>query len=966
MLAGAALLVAAGALNFAQRLRHETPAWDGISWTDTEQGIIADTVEAGSSGARAQIFPGDRLIAISLDNRKYEEVDRASKVQVYLDQALVGGNIHYFFERPSYPEESRYYYGDLDGLDSIHKWTPSDLYVNLIGLVYLFVGFFVLFKQGGRAPFALHFASLCLAAFVFHSYNPVGTFRDLDLAIAFLRNAAFILFPPLFLHFCLVYPQRQQLFEEKRYRSAVLYAPAVLLLGLAIFVFLRGELSKVAGLDHVPAVSDNFIGFFYKLSFVHFVTGLVSGVFFLVRTWIRAKSAVIRQQMKWVIWGSILAVAPFALLYSAGFLLGAQADPWLTNIAVLPLILIPLAFGYSVVRYRLMDVELVVRRVFVYVLTTLAIALMVGSVVYFAGIYALGRDQGTTSGELTLSVVVAIVAMAAIVMIAAPVKTFLQERIDRMFYGERYDMRHSLLDFGRTLSATTALDPLLDSLVSRLQQVMNVGRVAIFIEDKNSEAGYRVARSAGLSGEMVVPPDFRDMIRIRSAESGVVRTDDLDLIPETTGFVRRALHYYVPCVVRGRMVAVIGLGRSADGALLSSEDVEILLTVSGYVAVAIENSLLYQEQQERAGELKLLKEFNESIIESINVGLLAVDLDGRVTRMNSALEEILDLSRSEAVGKRVEDLFSEDFTDTLRQVQGNDRWQLREIRNIYKIHTATRAGRALVLNIAIAPLQDSLEQTGALVVLEDVTSRIRLEEQLQQREKLSSIGLLAAGVAHEVNTPLTGVSSYTQMLLGMLAETDPKHALLLKVRRQAERATNIVNNLLNFSRTGGATEFTEVDIGRVLDDTLQLLEPQLRGNQIEIVRAYDPDSPSVFGNSGQLQQVFTNLLLNARDATPDGGSIRIATVPTDDHSVMVEVSDSGTGIAPENVAKIYDPFYTTKGVGEGTGLGLAVSYGIVQEHSGHISVESIPGRGTTFRITLPTAHARVRLQAVGE
>jgi signal transduction histidine kinase len=204
------------------------------------------------------------------------------------------------------------------------------------------------------------------------------------------------------------------------------------------------------------------------------------------------------------------------------------------------------------------------------------------------------------------------------------------------------------------------------------------------------------------------------------------------------------------------------------------------------------------------------------------------------------------------------------------------------------------------------------------------------------------------------------------MLLGMLAETDPKHALLLKVRRQAERATNIVNNLLNFSRTGDATEFTEIDISRVLDDTLQLLEPQLRGNQIEIVRRYDPDSPQVFGNSGKLQQVFTNLLLNARDAIPAGGSIRIATIQSDDHALTIEVSDSGIGIAPENVAKIYDPFYTTKGVGAGTGLGLAVSYGIVQEHSGHISVESTPGRGTIFRITLPTAPARAQLQTVSE
>jgi len=967
VLAGAALLVTAGVLNFAQRLRNETPPWDGVRWTDTRQGIIAETVEPASSGARGQILPGDRLIAISLDNKNYEEVAQARKVQMYLDQARVGGDLHYLIERPSYPEESRFYYADLAQLDSIHKWTPRDVYINLIGVVFLFVGFFVLFKQGGRAPFALHFAGVCLAAFVFCFYTPVGTYRDLDLAIAFLDSAALILFAPLFLHFCAIYPVKQQLFSTRRWRAALLYVPASGLLVLETFIFLRNVLSTVVpALRRVPDFSESLVGLFYKLTLAHLALALIACAVLLVRTWIRARSAVIRQQMKWVVWGSVLAVAPFILLYAIGFLLDAQTDPWLTGAAVLPLILIPLAFGYSVVRYRLMDVELVVRRVFVYVLSMLAIALMVGSVVYLAGLYALGGDQGFTSGEITLRVVIAIVAMAAIVMIAAPVKNFLQEQIDRLFYGERYDMRNSLLDFGRTLSATTALDPLLDSLVRRLQQVMNVGRIAIFIEDKNAPANYRVARAEGLSGDVIVPPDFREMIRIRSAETGVVRTDDLDLVPETTGFVRRALHYYVPCVVRGRMVAVIGLGRSADGALLSSEDVEILLTVSGYVAVAIENSLLYQEQQERAGELKLLKEFNESIIESINVGLLAVDLEGRVTRLNSALEEILDLSRSQAVGKRVEDLFSKDFTDTLRQVLGNDRWRLKEIRNIYKIHTATFAGQPLVLNIAIAPLQDSQEQTGALVVLEDVTSRVRLEEQLQQREKLSSIGLLAAGVAHEVNTPLTGVSSYTQMLLSMLAETDPKHALLLKVRRQAERATIIVNNLLNFSRTGDATEFTELNISSVLDDTLQLLEPQLRGNQIEIVRGYDPDSPQVFGNSGQLQQVFTNLLLNARDAIPAGGSIRISTLPADDHSLTIEVSDSGIGIAPENVAKIYDPFYTTKGVGRGTGLGLAVSYGIVQEHSGHISVESTPGQGTKFRITLPTVNARARLQTVAD
>jgi PAS domain S-box-containing protein len=969
LLIGAALLISAGVLNFRQRARNETPPWDGVEWVDTKEGVIAKNIERGSAADRAWLLPGDRLIGITLDpNARPEQITSARDVQMYLEQARIGGQLHYLMTRPAYSPDVGAYWADLDHLGAIHRWTPRVLYINLIGLIYLFVGFFVLFKQGGRAPFALHFATFCLAAFVFLFYTPVGSYRDLDLAVAFLDNVALIFFAPLFLHFCTLYPSRQQLFATRRWRAVLLYVPALFLLAFTTVVYLRDEMAKgISAFSRIP-VSEQLIGILYWLYILHLGVALVASAVLLVRTFVKAKSTVVRQQVKWVAWGTLLAITPFVLLYAVVYLFGAPTDRWLTDVAILPLGLIPFAFGYSVMRYRLMDVELVVRRVFVYALTTIAIALLIGVAVYYGGLYAFGSDQGFTSGEITLRVVLAVLAMAAIVMVAAPVKKFLQEQVDRLFYGERYDLRNSLLDFGRTLSATTALDPLLDALVSRLQEVMNVERVAIFIEARHAKLGYVVARSEGLPTPVTVPSDFREMIRVRSAETGVVRADDLELNGDSnnSASIRRSLHYYVPCVVRGRMVAVIGLGRSVDGGLLSSEDVEILRTVSGYVAVAIENSLLYQDQQERAAELKLLKEFNESIIESINVGLLAVDLEGRVTRLNSALEHILDLRRDAAVGRRVEDLFSEDFADTLKQVLGKDGWRLKEIRNIYKLHTATRGNRTLVLNIALAPLQDVQGQTGALVVLEDVTARITLEEQLQQREKLSSIGLLAAGVAHEVNTPLTGVSSYTQMLLGMLNENDPKHALLQKVRTQAERATNIVNNLLNFSRTGSATEFCEVDVARVLDDTLQLLEPQLRRSQIEIVRRYDKDSPEAYANAGKLQQVFTNLILNARDAIPDGGRIIVATETADDGSLVAEISDTGIGIAPENVAKIYDPFFTTKGVGQGTGLGLAVSYGIVQEHAGHITVDSTPGQGTTFRITLPTARVRTRLQAVGD
>jgi PAS domain S-box-containing protein len=980
----AAVLVAAGTINFAQRLTHTAPPTDGIDWVKTDAGIVASSVKQDSPAGRKGVFgviPGDQLVGVAVgDSEKREQVTTTYDVQIYLEEARVGGRVRYFIVRPQNPEETRYYQIDLDNLTPQRTLTTRDLYINFIGIVYLLVGLFVFFKQGGRSPFALHFATLCLVAFVFHLYKSYGGLEDLDLAVDFLDNVAYALFAPVLLHFCAVYPVRYKLSEKRPRLVYLLYAPAALLVALvAFFDFTPALHTRWPGAFGLlfaayEALPEDFPARLYVAETVFLTAALVAGSFMLVRRFVKNESAIVRQQLKWVVWGSALAVTPFTLLYAAGYVFGVgegflseTTRKWMTDAAVLPLVLIPLTFGNSVVRYRLMDVDMVVRRTAVYALTTLTIALMIGSVVYVAGLYAFGGEV-ITPGVVTMRVIISVAAMAVIVMTAAPLKNFLQERTDRFFYGERYDLRAGLLDFGRTLSATTSLEPLLDALVSRLQQVLGVERVAIFIEDTRGGGSYRVARTAGLSSDIIVPPDFREMIRTRAADDGIVRADGIDMPPETNRFVRRTLHYYVPCVVRGRMVAVIGLGRSTGGALLSSEDLEILRTVSGYVAVAIENSLLYQEQKERTEELALLKEFNESIVESINVGIMTADAEGCVTACNSALEEMLGLRRDETMGQRVEDLFAEDFAETLRQALGAQEWELTELRNIYKLHTATLTGRTLILNIALAPLKraDAAVHGGVLVVLEDVTGRVRLEEQLQQREKLSSIGLLAAGVAHEINTPLTGVSSYTQMLLGMLAEADPKHALLQKIRRQTDRATGIVNNLLNFSRTGGAMDFAEVNLARVLDDTLQLLEPQLRQNRVEIAREYAAELPCVYGNAGKLQQVFTNLLLNARDAIPDGGRITLRAYVSDREALTVEVVDDGIGIAPENVARIYDPFFTTKGVGRGTGLGLAVSYGIVQEHSGHIAVESAPGRGTTFRITLPAAAPQTRLQAASD
>jgi signal transduction histidine kinase len=246
-----------------------------------------------------------------------------------------------------------------------------------------------------------------------------------------------------------------------------------------------------------------------------------------------------------------------------------------------------------------------------------------------------------------------------------------------------------------------------------------------------------------------------------------------------------------------------------------------------------------------------------------------------------------------------------------------------------------------------------------LIIIDDITGRVRLEDQLIQNEKLTSIGLLAAGVAHEVNTPLAVISNYSQMLRKEISPEDRRHRLLDKITRQTFRASEIINSLLNFSRLN-ATEFTDVDVHLVINETLSLLDHQFRTARIVVERKLNVEYPVIFGNAGKLQQIFLNLFVNARDAMADGGRLEITT-ETQDSKIEVTVRDTGVGISNENIKKIYDPFFTTKAAGKGTGLGLSVSYGIVQEHGGNISVESVPGRGTSFKLEFSLARKPVNV-----
>jgi len=307
------------------------------------------------------------------------------------------------------------------------------------------------------------------------------------------------------------------------------------------------------------------------------------------------------------------------------------------------------------------------------------------------------------------------------------------------------------------------------------------------------------------------------------------------------------------------------------------------------------------------------------------------------------------------LGQRLSQVFPAAFMEEFYRVRQNP-----GIHNLYKFRLNTPTGDTRTANIAIAPLvTKKFSVIGRLIILDDITERIELESQLSQAEKLSSIGLLAAGVAHEVNTPLAVISSYAQMLTKQINGDAKLASLLDKITRQTFRASEIVNNLLNFSRTS-ATEFSDINLNKIVSETLTLLEHQFKTSRIKVETDLYTDLPSIHGNAGKLQQVFLNLFLNAKDAMSGGGTLRIQT--NNGNSVQVNISDTGSGIAPEHVNRIYDPFFTTKtapreGQSRGTGLGLSVTYGIIQEHAGQIRVDSVPGKGTSFYLEFPLRKA---------
>ena len=954
------LTIALGALawiNLDQQRKFHPPH-DGATWQDSAAGVVARHVEPGGPAARAGIQEGDLLRSINSTPLR-----RATRVTRLLYQVGNWGSAEYVLSR-----------GGRSVVASViaeprQTSSPLQRYLQVVALLYLAIGLYVVLRRG-QAARALHFYLFCLASFVLYFYRYTGKLDGLDWTIYWSNVVATLLQPALFLHFALAFPEPRDWVKRRSFLLPLIYAPASVLLLVHL-----GVVSRVLEIG-LPIGTVSW--WLDRIAYAHLAAWFLGGTAVLYQAYRRAQTPLLRQQMKWITRGVTLGIAPFAAFYILPLLFGAAPASWM-KLSALSLVLIPLTFGYAILRYRLMDVDILFRRGVAYTLATLALVALYFTVVALAGLVFHSSLPATGTTGFVIAVVVS-------ALLFHPLRARIQERLDRHFYRDRYDYRKTLVDFGRDLSTETDLPRLLRAVSDRLSHTLNVDRVAVFLPDekggeKDDEQGQmRLAHSRGLSLDEEPDLSFLDAARAES-ERGYLFLENTRQVFENTRLffentrlapgepepARRAiatldLHYYLACRAQGRIVGFLGLGQTTENNFLSSEDVTLLEALSGHLGAAVENARLYRRLERKAAEYERLKEFSENIVESLSVGILVLDLDDRVESWNTQLELMYGLSRERTRGQPVDKVLPAELVAELLRFRSDS-----GIHNLYQHRVRTPSGSERALNIAVAPLVSKrFEPIGRLLIFDDISERVELEQQLAEAEKLSSVGLLAAGVAHEVNTPLTVISSYAQMLSKQLPNEDARGKLLEKIIKSTFRASEIVNNLLNFSRTGNA-QMAPLDLHRVIRDTLALLEHPLRTSHVEVETRFAQQPPVVQGNAGKLQQVFLNLFLNARDAMPEGGRLRVHT-ETSEGAVQVQVSDSGQGISQEYIHRIYDPFFTTKaaraGNGDilrsGVGLGLSVTYGIVKEHAGTIRVESSQSQGTAFLLEFPRLPDKLR------
>lgn len=902
-----------GVMNIYKKIAWKEPA-DGVIWKEKAKGLIAAKVEVDSPAYLMGIKKGDILYSIN-NNLTKNKIDVAKNMWVAWES---NQKVTYQINRKGeliFPS----FYLTQKGTNLIYY------YLALIGLTTLIIGLIVFLNS--KKPFSMpyvYFYLLSLTFYSFYIFSPTGEMNGLDSIFYWLDKVAFLFFPPLLFHYFLIFPQRQKSLKKRHSSVYFLYLPALILLLLKILLYL----------PNFQKLGDFFILRLYqtseKLGLLHFALFSVATLAIIFYGSLKSSNLFIKKQLKWIAYGLGLGTIPFVLFYIFPFIIGHLPSK-VAELTVVLQALIPLTFAYSISRYKLMDFEVLLKKALT----------LISSYVVIAILYFIVSSQTKIFSENRLNaLILGILAIILGATLFSPLKKLFQSLLDRATYKRSYKYRKTLLSISKELSKERNLHKLSQSVLELIANALSLKSIALLLPLDNEKNSFYILKSKGK-----LPISENKITFDHNLYQNLKKKDFLTFYsssqPPALGFF-----HFMPLKVEDKLIGCLGMAKKFDNTYLNSEDWELLRTISSPVALALENAYLYDQTNQRALELERLKEYSENIIESLTVGVAVLDHSGKIIGWNRILEETFAKIKEEVINKSLIEVLGRKNFQALFPSDSQQGFRL-----LSEITLEMPSEGKKIFDITKTPLLDNqMNPYGTVIVFEDITEKISLQQQLLTSEKLASIGLLSAGVAHQINTPLTGISSYVQILQKKLSNS--KHSQLLgKIEAQTDRVARIIKNLLNFARNPSETSFYHVDLKENLQEIISLIDYKLKTLNIKLEMNLSP-LKTIWAQGERLQQVFINIILNAIDAMPNGGTLEIELAQKNNKAV-IKIKDTGIGIKNQYLPHIFDPFFTTKGIGKGTGLGLSISYAIIKEHEGHIAVESESKKGSLFTIFIP-------------
>ncbi len=799
------------------------------------------------------------------------------------------------------------------------------LVLALIGCAYLLVGLYTLMRDQST-PAVVFFLWSVISAIVY-LFSPVGPFDLIDKVLYITEEFARVLLAPLTLHLFAIFPRPIKQARASRWPVPFFYLPA------AFLILLQIDLLVTGGTWLFGATAPMALAVLDRLELFHLVFfGLASAALVAWRLWSTTEREA-RRQTTWISLGLAGGYLPFALLYVVPRALGASWQESLAPLTVLFLAIVPITFCYAILRYRLWDLGVLVRDT-----ASLALTVLIGVSGFALANLVVNRlvPEDIALGR-NLLVFVSGLTIAGLMV---PTRRGLGQSLERLQYRGRFGRRRALAEIGEELLNERDLETLCERLCSEVESGLEITPTNVLLRRGEVLVAWH-------EEPHLTEPVPAAAFPLKTWKAGVHSLPAMGLPDQNHAEVAlfgSGYRYAFPLKVRERSLGLFVCGYKEDSLPLNSDDVDLIRSVLNQTALAIENAQLLHRVQSQFEEMSRLQRFNEEVVDSSPAGIAVLDRSNRILSANRAFAKL--------TGRELDTLRGQPLAESLPIDSLPEPGE-----GIREINYTTPEGRQGYVQASVGSLPDPERSGQTVLVIQDVSQRVAMETALKERDRLASLGVLAAGVAHEVNTPITGISSYAQMLLEETPVDDPRRQLLEKVEKQTFRAARIVNNLLNFARKRDGERQT-LDIVPLLGECLDLLKERMTEKRVTLVWQPPTEPVSVHANDGEIQQVITNLVINAIDAMRAEGGTLTVDIETNDAWVWLGIEDTGPGIPIAELKNIFEPFYSTKFAQGGTGLGLSISHDLIQRHGGDIRVISHPGEGCRFVVELPLAATR--------